>query len=407
MRTFRTHGDFMSISKTFRNFKLSIFIIFLLITIISLSILNSGYDLQKIKLSNTLVKQSKALLKFDIYGNETSIELLKEQHHYMNVNYEKIKDLRKQDVIKNLYIPSTTADSAFETLGKSISSLHKVTIQYYEVQGRDYKGKIAQLQDKLHQNSRLYTDAIIKNISFKNSLILYMSLATIVVVSMIFLWYSRKLRIIYRDIKHILNVEEEDRKKVFKTDEFTAIKRRMERRPLAGGGKNLLDPLTELLNEKGLVSEFVQRNSGTAKEFVCVTIFDIDNFKELTQNYGKSFTETVIKKFAFIMNLEKKPSDILGRVGEDQFIIITPRENQDQAFTTVENIRQSIEKTLFKSPQGKISVTVSGGFTPKDKHEKIESAIATATALVKRAKVQGKNSIYKKQGFNQETNLRM
>jgi len=244
-------------------------------------------------------------------------------------------------------------------------------------------------------------------LSFKNQLTLYITLINLINIALIFLWYSRKLRIIYRDIKQILNVDEDDREKNYTTIEFVAIKRRMERRPLAGGGKNLLDPLTELLNEKGLVSEYVQRNSGGSKEFVCVTIFDIDNFKELAKDHGKSFTDSVIKKIAFIMNLEKKPSDILGRIGEDQFILITPRENQAQAFSTADTIRQSIEKVVFKTTEGKISVTVSGGFTPKEKHEKIESAIGTATALVKRAKVQGKNSIVKQQGFNEDKNLRM
>lgn len=397
----------MSILKTFRNFKVSIFIILLLLSILTLSILNTNCDFQKMQIIEKIQEQTQSILKFDLDGGQTSQQLLKGHHHYMNVNYEKIKDLRDQDIIKNFYIKHSASDQAFTKMGSSLSSLHALSINYYQAGDASFEKEVHMAQNKLISASKTYSETIVQNMALKNNLILYIALANIIHVTLIFLWYSRKLTVIYRDIKNVLSIDEEDRNKSFKTEEFTAIKRRMERRPLAGGGKNLLDPLTELLNEKGLANEYAQRNSGSSKESVCVTILDIDNFKELKQNHDKAFSDGVIKKLAFIMNLEKKPSDTIGRTGEDQFIIITSRENQNDAFKTIENIRQSIEKTLFKSSIGKFSVTVSGGFVAKDKHEKIESTIATARALVKRAKVKGKNSITRQTGFNEEQNLRM
>lgn len=252
-----------------------------------------------------------------------------------------------------------------------------------------------------------YKNALISDVEAKNKITLYLSLIALINVLMIFLWYWRRLTVVYTDIKRILSIEEDDRNKSYSTAEFTAIKRRLERRPLAGGGKNLLDSLTGLLSEKGLLTEYGQRGTNNANEYVFVTVFDIDNYKEVAQKYGKEVTEMVLKKFAFILNLEKKPSDIVGRMGEDQFIMITARLNQQEAFSTAEAIRLSFEKNKFKSLDGKISMTVSGGFTPKDKHEKIESAINTANSLVKKSKIQGKNTIAKKQGFGNNLNDRM
>lgn len=397
----------MSVLKTFRNFKVAMFVAFLLLSILTYSILNSNEEIKKIALLQVINKQSQETLKFDIFGGKTSIQLLKEHQYYMNLNFDKLQDFQNEDYVTRFYIPSSQTDTSLKSYTQIITSLHKSTLNYYKTEDEKYLPEIKVKQKKLLLISDLLQTSIINDLSFKNKLTLYIALVNIINIALIFLWYTRKLTIIYRDIKQILNVEEDDRKKNYNTSEFIAIKRRMERRPLAGGGKNLLDPLTELLNEKGLVNEYVQRNSGGSKEFVCVTIFDIDNFKELSQNHGKAFTDTVNKKIAFIMNLEKKPADILGRIGEDQFIMITPRADQAQAFSTVDTIRQSIEKVNFKTSSGKITVTVSGGFTPKDKHEKIESAISTANTLVKRAKIQGKNSIAKQQGFNEEKNLRM
>ena len=397
----------MSVLKTFRNFKVAMFVVFLLLSILTYSILNSSYDLKKIELSGLLSKQVNESLKFDIFGGKTSVQLLKEHQHYMYVNYEKLQELQKEDYVKRFYITSSQTDEALNKLNQSLQVLHKSTLNYYQTEDEKYHKEVIQNQKQTVQSINTLNSNITRDLTFKNQLTLYIALVNLLNIALIFLWYTRKLTLIYRDIKQILNVEEDDRKKSYTTAEFVAIKRRMERRPLAGGGKNLLDPLTELLNEKGLVSEYVQRNGGGSKEFVCVTIFDIDNFKELLQDHGKAFSETVIKKIAFIMNLEKKPSDIVGRIGEDQFIIITPRDDQTQAFATVETIRQSIENVKFKTSSGKISVTVSGGFTPKDKHEKIESAIGTANSLVKKAKVQGKNMIVKKQGFSNSLNERM
>lgn len=397
----------MSILKTFRNFKLSIFIIFILLSILSFTILNIGADFKKIALSERLQEQATETLKFDIQDTQTSQHLLKEHQQYMNVNYEKIVGLRDQDVIKNLCLTKAAVDKAFVEMGKSIKSLHAISMHYYQKKDKSLLQKAHTMQKQLILMSQHYNKEITQNIQFKNTLALYIALVNVVNVTLIFLWYSRKLTIIYRDVNNILNLNSEDSTKTFNTTEFTAIKRRMERRPLAGGGKNLLDPLTELLNEKGLLSEYIQRNSTSSKEFVCVTILDIDDFKELRQKYGKDSVENVIKKIAFIMNLEKKSSDILGRIEEDEFIIITPRKNQEDAFETVENIRHSIEKSIFKSPAGKYSVTVSGGFAPKGQHEKIESTIVAAKALARRAKIKGQNSIVRQSAFHDDRNLRM
>jgi diguanylate cyclase (GGDEF)-like protein len=396
----------MSVLATFRNLKISVFIAALLLVAISLFSVNIGSDFKKIELSDTLHKQSEEILSFDVNAGEISKQLLKEHQLYMNVNFQKIQDLEDMDLVASIVVKTPDEVTFLRTLHAKLETLHAIATDYYTLNTSKYLTMVKSAQIALHKASKAYNSAVMANIKVKNDFALYLELATLIDILFMLIWYSYKLSVVKKDIKVILDVDTEDRNKTFKTVEFISIKRRMERRPMSSGGKNLLDPLTELLNEKGLLSEYAQRGS-ISKGYTFVTMLDIDGFKEMAQLHGKTFTDTVVKKVGFIINLEKKPSDIVGRVGEDQFIIITPRESQAEAFEAVERIREAVEKTKFKAGSEKITVTVSGGFAPKDKHEKIESAIGTANSLVKRAKVQGKNTIAKPQGFNSDFNSRM
>jgi diguanylate cyclase (GGDEF)-like protein len=397
----------MSILKTFRNFKLSIFIVFILLSIITLSIFNIGFDFEKMKITHTIEGKMSKSLNYKNNQGETGIQLLKEHQLSLLNDFDAITALHEQDYFQHFFIDDKKTKAALKSFQNTLFDLNSIVLEYYSTKEPIFLENFKELMIKLTVERRAYNQSLIQDINEKNKIALYIALVSFINILLIFIWYARKLSIIYKDIKIILSIEEDDRSKNYATAEFTAIKRRLERRPLASGGKNLLDPLTGLLNEKGLITEYVQRGTSTAREYICVTVFDIDNYKELAQNYGKTFTEGVIKKFAFILNLEKKPSDIVGRMGEDQFIMITARTNQAEAFTTVDTVRVAMEKTKFKAADGKITITVSGGFTPKEKHEKIESAISTANSLVKKAKVQGKNVIMKQQGFSRNLNDRM
>ncbi len=397
----------MSVLATFRNLKLSIFFAAVLLLFIALFSFNIDFDYKKITMADTMNQQSAETVKFDSALGEISKQLLTEHQHYMKVNLQEIQNLLNKDFVAATLFKDRNEFNALTKLQATMNRLHINTSNYYATASKTVLNMVYQNQTELSHDITNYKNVIRENIKRKNSFALYLEVAALIDLLFMFLWYSYKLSIIKKDLKLILDVDEEDRNKTFKTTEFTAIKRRMERRPMSSGAsKNLLDPLTELLNEKGILSEYAQRGS-TGKGYVFVTILDIDAFKELASQYGKTFTDTVIKKIAFMLNLEKKSSDIVGRTAEDQFILITPRETQSSAFEFVDRIRSAIEKTKFKAGSEKISVTVSGGFALKDKHEKIESAITTANSLVKRAKVQGKNSIAKPQGFSNDYNSRM
>lgn len=397
----------MSILKTFRNLKFSFFILILLIGFISYALFNSSLDLKKMNLIAVIEKKVSQSLQYNTNNGQTGIQMLKEHQLSLLSDLESALALHAQDYLQHFFIQSKTTSAALKNLQTSILSANAVVLKYYMTHESVFLEQFEHFKEELSSKRIHYKNALINDFEKKNKIILYTSLIALFYVLIIFLWYSRRLTVIYKDIKRILSIEEDDRNKSYSTHEFTAIKRRLERRPLASGGKNLLDPLTGLLSEKGLLTEYVQRGTNNANEYVFVTVFDIDNYKEVAQKYGKEVTDMVLKKFAFILNLEKKPSDVVGRMGEDQFIMIATRSNQQEAFSTVEAIRLSFEKNKFKSLDGKISMTVSGGFTQKDKHEKIESAIGTANSLVKKSKIHGKNIIAKKQGFGNNLNDRM
>ncbi len=398
----------MSIRKVFRNFKLSILIVFLLMGIITYSFINIHYDLEKIRHLATLKTQSSEVLSFESEDDDMSLRKLQQHILYMSITLDKIFELTQADPVQMYLINKSESEQSFSAIKSQITELASFSKQYYRFNKASDLSRVQAIQAAIPSSIITYEEDLISVIAYKNRIAFYITAFNAINILLIFLWYARRLSLIYKDIKVALSVDQEERTKSFASEEFAAIKRRTERRPMASGGKNLQDPLTGLLNEKGVISEFSHRGSFSAKEYVCVTMFDMDNFKEHESNYGKSFTDTVIKKIGFIMGLEKKPADIIGRIGEDKFLMIIAREDKESAYKSMDKIRQVIEETVFKPTRSeKVSVTVSGGFALKERHEKLEHTISSAQSLVRKAKLQGKNSLARVRSFDDEKNQRM
>lgn len=129
------------------------------------------------------------------------------------------------------------------------------------------------------------------------------------------------------------------------------------------------DRLTQLFNrgywEECLEREYMrQRRSGGP---CCLVIFDIDHFKKVNDTYGHQAGDEVIRVTSRLLTECKRTTDIAGRYGGEEFVVIlldTPPEN---AIIFTERLRKIIEETCVAHDGQEIRFTISLGIAGLDK----------------------------------------
>lgn len=109
------------------------------------------------------------------------------------------------------------------------------------------------------------------------------------------------------------------------------------------------DPLTGLSNRLKIdkvLDEEVYKADNRDKKFSMI-LADIDFFKNVNDTYGHQVGDEVLKCFSSIITEHSRKSDIVGRWGGEEFIVILPDTDQEGAFITAEKLRSSIEEFDF------------------------------------------------------------
>jgi diguanylate cyclase len=118
-----------------------------------------------------------------------------------------------------------------------------------------------------------------------------------------------------------------------------------------------------------------------------IIIVDIDDFKQINDRYGHPTGDSIIRKIAFIIQEQTRSTDIVGRYGGEEFIIILPDTHLSAAMQLSERIRQSIISTPMNID---MPVTLSGGVC--EYHgESLDDFIRMADKRLYDAKNNGKN----------------
>ena len=104
------------------------------------------------------------------------------------------------------------------------------------------------------------------------------------------------------------------------------------------------DGLTRLLNRKtweDLLEKEFERES-RYHENCSLIMFDIDHFKKVNDNYGHPAGDEVIRQTADIVRASIRKTDIAGRYGGEEYVILLPHTSIDSAYVLGERIRKKI-----------------------------------------------------------------
>ena len=158
------------------------------------------------------------------------------------------------------------------------------------------------------------------------------------------------------------------------------------------------DPLTTLYNRRYFFDIGQNVISLAKREHtpLSVMMLDIDEFKNINDTYGHGTGDSAIKCFAAILIEHTRGSDIIARIGGEEFAVLLTNTPKDIAFEIAHKIREFTQNQVIKIDEAKsINFTVSIGVDSVNaKDEKhIEEALARADKALYKAKNSGKNRV--------------
>jgi diguanylate cyclase (GGDEF)-like protein len=156
------------------------------------------------------------------------------------------------------------------------------------------------------------------------------------------------------------------------------------------------DPLTGLYNRHtilGRVGEQVNL-ANRYKEAFSLILLDIDRFRKVNDHHGHHAGDYVLEKVAALIRGNIRETDMPGRHGGDEFIIILPRTDLSSSWVAAERLRSIVEKTEFKDSAGNLfTVTMSQGLVGWEPKDDVASLISRAAEALDKAREKGRNRV--------------
>mgnify|MGYP000492365286 CR=1 FL=1 len=125
-----------------------------------------------------------------------------------------------------------------------------------------------------------------------------------------------------------------------------------------------------------------------------VMMLDIDHFKKVNDTFGHAAGDEVIKAFANIVKNAIRETDIAGRYGGEEFVVLLPETPAENVAIVAERIRNMVEKHTVVYEESEISFTVSLGVAGfKNTHKDCTQWLDTADKALYQAKESGRNRV--------------
>jgi len=159
------------------------------------------------------------------------------------------------------------------------------------------------------------------------------------------------------------------------------------------------DDLTGLSNRRMFFSEF-KREKSIAKrsgEVLSIAMLDIDYFKTINDRWGHDAGDITLMEFSRILEAQVRDTDIIARVGGEEFAILMRVENYTLAIEKSNMICQAIAAKNFSAVRGDFHVTVSIGVCKVKPEDDVHSAMKRADEALYEAKHKGRNGVISSQ----------
>ena len=161
---------------------------------------------------------------------------------------------------------------------------------------------------------------------------------------------------------------------------------------------SITDPLTKLYNRRYFseISIKLLELAKRQKQPLSLMILDIDKFKNINDTYGHDVGDEVIISLANLLKKIQRKSDVVCRFGGEEFVLLLPNTDYDDAKKVAEKIRKKVKKSeVLYGKNNSLKFTVSIGVAQVDttNENSIEPALKRADNALYEAKKSGRNMV--------------
>lgn len=159
----------------------------------------------------------------------------------------------------------------------------------------------------------------------------------------------------------------------------------------------ITDELTGLVNRRYFMGRLLHEYERTKRyeSVFTVLMIDLDYFKKINDTYGHQAGDTVLRAVSDAMKLSLRLSDIVGRIGGEEFAVILPETEISSAIIIAERLRKRVEALDIPHKDCSIKITISVGASASSMDDlSIDDVLQRSDSALYRAKENGRNRIY-------------
>ncbi len=159
------------------------------------------------------------------------------------------------------------------------------------------------------------------------------------------------------------------------------------------------DALTGLANRRSVLQHAQNEllRAERTKRPLSFLMFDIDYFKKVNDAHGHAAGDAVLRSIAEIARREFRRIDIVGRIGGEEFLVVLPESDLDNAVIAAERIRGAVAAQDFSADQHHIAITISVGIAVPDiasGASSVEDVLKASDEALYAAKKAGRNRVF-------------
>jgi diguanylate cyclase (GGDEF)-like protein len=156
----------------------------------------------------------------------------------------------------------------------------------------------------------------------------------------------------------------------------------------------VIDPLTGMLNRNSLrdrTLELAHQSQRTGQP-VGLIVGDLDHFKRVNDKHGHATGDAVLQDVAYLLRKQLRAFDLAYRIGGEEFLVLLPGANREQAETMAERLRHGVQADTVG---GGLHVTMSFGVSASSREQAFDyqHVCEEADAALYEAKRLGRNRV--------------
>ena len=155
------------------------------------------------------------------------------------------------------------------------------------------------------------------------------------------------------------------------------------------------DGLTGLLNHSTIKQRLAQEieHARRGNMALSLAMIDLDHFKTVNDTYGHATGDQILKSLAYMLKQRLRGSDVIGRIGGEEFAILLPNTNEETAARIMAELCEGFAKVHHYAGEKEISVTFSCGVASYPDYDNAAELNEAADEALYAAKAAGRNQV--------------